>query len=252
MTMRGTDELRPFAPHSPIGSPRSRRLQGSVAQQLAVQILRGELPQGHLFPGEIEYSEQLGISRSALREAFRVLAAKGMVTSRPKAGTRISPRREWSLLDPDLLAWQFEAEPTLQFLRDLFELRMMVEPPAAALAAARRSEAQVAEMGEALDAMDRHGLATEEGRQADQRFHTIMLEATGNDAVIALASTIMAAIAWTTIFKQRKRALPRDPMPDHRNLYDAIARGDAAHAEAAMAELVRLALADTEVSMDPD
>lgn len=243
------DQLRSFAPHSPIGPRRSRRLQGSVAQQLAVQILRGELPQGHLFPGEIEFSEQLGISRSALREAFRILAAKGLVTSRPKAGTRVSRRREWSLLDPDLLAWQFEAEPTLKFLRDLFELRLMVEPPAAALAAIRRSDAQVAEMGEALEAMGHHGLGTEEGRQADQRFHTIMLEATGNDAIIALASTIMAAIAWTTIFKQRKRELPRDPMPDHRNLYDAIARGDAAHAEMAMAELVRLALIDTEVSM---
>lgn len=246
------NEIRPFAPRSPIGPQRSRRLHGSVAQQLAVQILRGDLPQGHLFPGEIEFSEQLGISRSALREAFRILSAKGLVTSRPKAGTRVSTRREWSLLDPDLLAWQFEAEPTLQFLRDLFELRMMVEPPAAALAAVRRSDAQVAEMARALDAMGHHGLASEEGRQADQRFHTIMLEATGNDAVIALASTIMAAIAWTTIFKQRKRALPRDPMPDHRNLYDAIAAADAARAEATMAELVRLALADTEVSMDPD
>src|SRR3546814_1090883 len=77
-----------------------RRLRGSLAQQLAVSILSGELPEGHIFPGEIEYSEQIGISRSALREAFRTLAAKGLVDSRPKAGTRVSPRRQWSLLDP--------------------------------------------------------------------------------------------------------------------------------------------------------
>ncbi|MES2059136.1 MAG: FadR/GntR family transcriptional regulator [Pseudomonadota bacterium] len=236
----------------PAGGRSGRRMHGSLAQQLAVQILKGELPEGHLFPGEIEFSEQLGISRSALREAFRILAAKGLVDSRPKAGTRVNMRRQWSLLDPDLLAWQFEAEPTLQFLRDLFELRMMIEPAAAAVAAQRRTPAQVADMAEALQVMDEHGLASEVGRIADQRFHTVMLEATRNEAVIALASTIMAAIAWTTIFKQRNGALPRDPVPEHRALHEAIAQGSAPAAEAAMRELVRLALADTEISMRDD
>jgi DNA-binding FadR family transcriptional regulator len=214
-----------------------------------VQILKGELPEGYIFPGEIEFSEQLGISRSALREAFRVLGAKGLVNSRPKAGTRVSLRRHWSLLDPDLLAWQFEAEPTAQFLRNLFELRMVVEPAAAALAAVRRTETQVTEMTAALDVMARNGLATETGRLADQQFHAIMLEATCNDAIIALSSSIMAAIAWTTIFKQRKRALPRDAMPEHRQLLKAIAAGSAKRSQRAMAELIRLALADTEIAM---
>jgi DNA-binding FadR family transcriptional regulator len=192
-----------------------------------VQILKGELPEGYIFPGEIEFSEQLGISRSALREACRVLGAK--------AGTRVSLRRHWSLLDPDLLAWQFEAEPTAQFLRNLFELRMVVEPAAAALAAVRRTETQVTEMTAALDVMARNGLATETGRLADQQFHAIMLEATCNDAIVALSSSIMAAIAWTTIFKQRKRALPRDAMPEHRQLLKAIAAGSAKRSQRAMA-----------------
>lgn len=229
-----------------------KRLRGSLAQQLAVQILTGELPEGHMFPGEIEYAEQIGISRSALREAFRTLSAKGLVDSRPKAGTRVSPRRQWSLLDPDLLAWQFEAEPSLKFLHDLFELRMIVEPSAAELAAERRTEEQVQAMRGALDAMARHGLATDAGRLADQQFHMIMLEASRNDAVIALASSIMAAIAWTTIYKQRKRELPRDPIPDHRALFDAVAAGDPRAARAAMAELIRLALIDTEISLQSD
>ena len=121
-----------------IQTGRGGRLKKSLAQQLAVLILSGELPEGHVFPGEVDYAEQIGISRAALREAFRILAAKGLVDSRPKAGTRVSPKRQWSILDPDLLAWQFEAEPSLKFLRDLFELRMMVEPGAAALAAGLR------------------------------------------------------------------------------------------------------------------
>lgn len=227
----------------------TKRLKKSLAQQLAVLILSGELPEGHVFPGEVEYAGQIGISRAALREAFRVLAAKGLVDCRPKAGTRVTPRRHWSILDPDLLAWQFEAEPSLKFLRDLFELRMMVEPAAAALAAVRRSDDQVVTMRRALEAMAAHGLASEEGRLADQQFHMIMLEATRNDTIVALASSIMAAIAWTTIYKQRKRALPRDPIPDHRALFEAIAAAEATAAREAMAELVRLAQADTEISL---
>jgi len=76
-----------------------------------------------------------------------------------------------------------------------------------------------------------------------------MLEATGNEAVLALASTILSAIAWTTLFKQRKRKLPRDPVPDHRELFEAIKAEDPESARDAMAELVRLALADTEFSL---
>jgi DNA-binding FadR family transcriptional regulator len=214
-----------------------------------VRILTGELPEGHVFPGEVEYAAQLGISRSVLREAFRILTAKGLVDGRPKAGTRVRPRREWSLLDPDLLAWQFEAEPSLKFLRDLFELRLLVEPGAAALAAERRSKEQVERMRRALAIMARESLGTEAGRLADQHFHMSMLEATRNDAIVALASSIMAAIAWTTLYKQRKRALPRDPLPDHRAVFEAIAAADATRARTAMAELVRLALADTEVAL---
>jgi DNA-binding FadR family transcriptional regulator len=226
-----------------------RRLHSSVAQQIAVQILGGVLPVGHLFPTEIEHAEQLGISRSALREAFRVLAAKGLVHSRPKAGTRVSERRRWSFLDVDVLAWQFEAEPSQEFLRALFELRMVVEPAAAAMAAQRRTDAHLADMANALDVMERHGLATETGRAADQRFHSILIEATGNEPMIALSSSIMAAIAWTTIYKQRKRALPRDPVPDHRKLHEAIVAGSGAKASRAMTDLVKLALADTEIAL---
>jgi DNA-binding FadR family transcriptional regulator len=229
-----------------------RQLRESLAQQLAVLILSGKLAEGHAFPGEVEYAAQIGISRSALREAFRILAAKGLVAGRPKAGTRVTPRRQWSLLDPDLLAWQFKAEPSLKFLHDLFELRMMVEPAAAAIAAARRTEDQVRQMEQALWRMAEHGLATEAGRLADQQFHLTMLEATHNDAILALASSIMAAIAWTTLYKQRKRALPRDPIPDHRAVFAAIQRGDPDHAREATAQLVRLALRDTEISLHED
>src|SRR3546814_11475699 len=92
-------------------------------------------------------------------------------------------------------------------------------------------------MADALDAMATHGLATEQGRAADQRFHSLVIEAARNQLLSTLSSSIMAAVAWTTIFKQRRRALPRDPMPEHRALHPAIVSGDA---EAPRADMVVL------------
>lgn len=232
-------------------APRGLRIHGTIAHDLGVAIVTGVHQPGDTLPGEIEFAGTLHVSRSAYREAVRMLMAKGLVESRPKAGTRVSPRSRWNLLDPDVLAWMFEGEPSEAFIRSLFELRMIVEPAAAALAAERRSARELAQLGHALEEMDRHGLATPEGRAADQAFHHLILEATRNEPLTTLSSTIAAAVGWTTIFKQRKRRLPRDPMPEHRLLYGAIVAGDPEAARTAMAELVRQALADTELSMEP-
>ncbi|WP_267395419.1 MULTISPECIES: FadR/GntR family transcriptional regulator [unclassified Sphingomonas] len=233
----------------PMGPQGAKRIHGSIAHDLGVAIITGRYLPGETLSGEIEFSEQLKVSRSAYREAIRILAAKGLVESRPKTGTRVSERSRWNLLDPQVLAWAFEAEPSEAFIRDLFELRLIVEPAAAALAAERRTGAQLAHMGHALGEMARFGLATEEGRAADQSFHHVVLEATRNAPLVALSSSIAAAVSWTTIFKQRKRKLPRDPLPDHQRIYEAIANGDVEGARAAMTELVRLALQDTELSL---
>lgn len=226
----------------------ARRIHGSIAHELGVAIVTGRRLPGEILPGEVEFSERLKVSRSVYREAVRILAAKGLVESRPKAGTRVSERTRWNLLDPDVLAWTFEGEPSDEFIRDLFELRMIIEPAAAELAARRRDASDLARMGHALEEMARHGLATAEGQAADRQFHHGVLHATRNCALFSLSSSIEAAVGWTTIFKQRKRKLPRDPLPDHRTLFAAIADADADAARSAMIELLRLALEDTEMS----
>lgn len=238
---------------APSGAPdagRPQRLHELIAHDLGVAIVAGRHKSGDTLSGEIEFSEHLNVSRSAYREAIRILSAKGLVESRPKTGTRVSPRHRWNMLDPDVLAWTFESEPSPAFIRDLFELRMIFEPEAAALAAERRTGQQLARMGHALEQMAEHGLATAEGRDADQLFHHTILEATCNEPLMALSSSISAAVGWTTIFKQRKRRLPRDPVAEHRTLYDAIVDSSPDKARAAMRELVRLALADTELSLE--
>src|SRR5215472_14961377 len=127
------------------------RLHGTIAREIGIMIVSGQYQPGHLLVGEIASSEQLEVSRTAYREAVRILAAKGLVDARPKVGTKINARTKWNLLDPDVLDWTFESEPDLELLNSLFELRNVVESAAAGLAATRRSAAHLKAMRAALE-----------------------------------------------------------------------------------------------------
>jgi DNA-binding FadR family transcriptional regulator len=228
----------------PPGRGSSLRIHQAVARDLGTAILSGKFAPGDNLGGEIETAVELGISRTAYREAIRILIAKGMVESRPKAGTHVAPRKRWNLLDPEVLAWMFSGTPDEGFIRDLFELRGVIEPAAAELAAERHGPAHLEAMDRALAGMRDHGLSTAEGQRADQEFHTIILDAANNEALAALASSVGAAVSWTTRFKQRTKPIPRDPLPEHVALRNAIASRDPAFASATMRELLHLALAD--------
>lgn len=223
---------------------KAERIHQAIARTLGTAIVGGQLQPGDALDGEIEQALAMGVSRTPYREAVRILVAKGLLESRPKAGTHVTPRARWNLLDPDVLAWTFSGEPDGGFVTGLFELRGIIEPAAAALAAQRRTPAQIDAMRASLDAMARHGLASDEGQAADQQFHLSILEATHNDALAALASSVGAAVGLTTRFKQRHHALPRDPLPEHTAVFEGIAAGDSTQARRAMEELLRLALAD--------
>jgi DNA-binding FadR family transcriptional regulator len=221
------------------------RLHGSIARDLGIAIVSGRYQPGDLLTGEVASSEKLEVSRTAYREAVRILAAKGLVESKPKVGTKISSRSKWNLLDPDVLAWTFANEPDLDLLQSLFELRDIVEAAAAAMAAKRRTPEHLEAMRDAIDRMARFTLATEAGRLGDQDFHRWLLEASGNPYIISLTTGVQAAVNTTTMFKQRERPLPRDPVPDHIAVFEAVAAGDPDRAHSEMSTLVHLALQDT-------
>lgn len=227
----------------------SLRIHQAVARQLGIAILSGEYRPGDSLPGEIEQAAALNVSRTPYREAVRILVAKGLLESRPKAGTHVTPRERWNLLDPDVLAWMFTGKPDEGFIRDLFELRGVLEPAAAALAATRRSPEQLEVMQATLADMKRFGLASAKGQEADRLFHRTILEATANQALATLASSVGAAVQWTTHFKQRASEKPRDPLPDHEAVCAAIAASDPEAANAAMQQLLGLALADMTLAL---
>jgi len=218
-----------------------------IVEKLQDDISSGKYKPGDLLVGEIASSEKLAVSRTAYREAVRILAAKGLVESRPKVGTKVTPRSKWQMLDPDVLAWTFEIEPDLELLQSLFELRSIVESAAAEMAATRRTSDHLDAMRDAIERMSHYTLATEEGRQADQDFHAALLAATGNPYITSLTTGVNAAVNTTTIFKQREQPLPRDPVPDHLRVFQAIADRDPVRAHHEMTILIQLALQDTPV-----
>jgi DNA-binding FadR family transcriptional regulator/acetyl esterase/lipase len=217
-----------------------KRRHNSVAQRLGIQILRGDIRSGDVLPTEEDASSALGISRSAYREAMRTLSAKGLITSLPKVGTKIAPRGDWNILDPDLLSWSFEAEPDEKFIRDLFELRNTVEPTAAAMAAQRRDDQDLSHLSDAMARLAGSSPGSPASFQAEADFHKRVLLSSKNEALGGLWSAIELTLRWSARLQQM---LPmhytlEKLVTEHSRLLDRILARQAAEAQAAMTEVI--------------
>jgi DNA-binding FadR family transcriptional regulator len=168
-------------------------IHAGVVHGIGRRIIRGELATGEILPEQGELSRMLGVSRTVVREATKVLAAKGLVESRSKRGTVILPRSEWRLLDPDVLAWLSEAGLDPEFLRSMFEVRKIIEPAAARLAAERATPEELAAIRETFEAM---ASAHDEDTylDADVRYHAMLVAATHNDHLVQLVAAFGPAL----------------------------------------------------------
>lgn len=214
------------------------RLFGQVAQKLAVAIITGRVRAGELLPNEDDLRSDISVSRTAYREAVKILTAKGLVEARPKIGTRAAPRERWNLLDPDVLSWQFEADPNERFIRDLFELRRFVEPSAARLAAQRRTSADIARIEAAYRGMVDNPPYAEATIRADLAFHEAIFTAAQNAALQCLASAVIATLQWSLLLKTGDEEAYVESLPDHEHVLLAIIDRDGDLASARMAGLV--------------
>ncbi|KVC72907.1 GntR family transcriptional regulator [Burkholderia ubonensis] len=224
-----------------------RDLHGQTAFRLATAILRGDHPPESLLPREPELMERFGVSRTVLREALRTLTSKGLVESRPKVGTRVRPRRAWNLLDADLLDWYSRVAPPLSFALKLQEMREMVEPHAAALAA----RACAPEAFEAIDAAARAMAGArnvDEWVRADLRFHLSVLEAGGNELLVPLGALIDRTLEAQLQLNARRADVFNASLAEHLAVCDAILARDAEGARRAMATLLAITRARIESS----
>ncbi|WP_267554910.1 FadR/GntR family transcriptional regulator [Rhizobium rhizogenes] len=216
------------------------RFHDAVVQALGERIVGGSLAAGASIGTEQELCDQFGTSRTVIREAIKILSAKGLLDSRPRSGTRVTDHSEWHLLDPQVLAWRLGAIDGSERARlDLYELRQSFEPAAAELAAARATPQTLQKMKHALLGMTLASSADEK-IEHDLAFHTAILAATGNAFYLALGSLISAGLKH--VFKVSLEQTAKEDerwIRRHQNVYEAIAAGDGQAAAEQMKNLLR-------------
>ena len=219
-----------------------RGVHGQTVEALALRVLSGQIPEG----ATLDLSalrQELDVSLTALREALKVLSAKGIIDARQKRGTFVRPRSAWNMLDGDVMRWRSAGPPDLTLLENLDEVRGIVEPAAAKLAAARATDDDLRALDDALTRMAGADGEATEVIDADLAFHRALLAATHNPLLVEMQRIIANGLA------QRDQVVHNagptdDPVPSHRSVADAIRSRDASAAEQAMRDLVAKASAD--------
>jgi DNA-binding FadR family transcriptional regulator len=169
-------------------------LHGRIAERLGVGILSGKILPGEVLPNEAALGASFNVSRTAVREAIKVLTSKGLVEVRRKTGTRIRPKHDWHALDPDVVAWQFSGDVLPPAITDLLELREIIEPICARLAAERATTEDVNHIETAFQQMENAIGKTSASVEADLSFHLAILEATHNAFMRPFGALIQAAL----------------------------------------------------------
>lgn len=214
-----------------------RNLHGQVVQELGRLIVGGEIVPGENLPREELLAEQMKVSRTALREAMKVLSAKGLIESRQKTGTRVRDTLYWNQLDADVLAWRCASMPTEDFVEKLVEMRDVIEPAAAAVAARRRDSEQLAHIEAAYEAM---AAATdlEAWSVADLAYHEAVLRATHNELMTSLFSVIETALGSYFQLSASIAGNFNYSLPHHKKVLDAIRRHQPEVARQAMQKMI--------------
>ncbi len=226
---------------------RRERLHDTLGRHLALAILRGETDS---WSSENDLCLKLQVSRSVLRESVKVLASKGLLEVRPKIGIRVRPRTEWNLLDPELLVWQFEAGMDDQLLRNLVEVRLVVETGAAGLAAMRATSEEIALLGDCYQEMERSVDDREAYDAADLRFHAAVYAACHNPLLERMASTLRTGLAATQKVVSKLHA--DVGLPLHEAVVNAVSERDPAVARVAAEKLVLQAAREVYDVLHPD
>jgi DNA-binding FadR family transcriptional regulator len=217
---------------------RYKNLHGQVVDELGRQIVSGTVLPGASLPTEPNLSEQFGVSRVVIREAIKSLAAKGMVVVGPSIGTRVLPPDQWRLLDPDVLAWHASGELNAKVVADLIELRRIIEPQAARLAAQRAQPADLAAIRKAY--RDMAGAVAGQGDYvvADTAFHTAVLTASHNQFLCQLQGALAQILSLSFSLSAQHPNAASSSLPFHESLLICIEANDADGAAAIVETMI--------------
>lgn len=223
-----------------------KNVHGNTVDHLGEAIVAGRYVAGASIPPEPILGEQLGVSRTVIREAVKSLIAKGLVTTGPKVGTRVLPEEHWNWFDPDVIAWQAKAGLTPEFLRDLMDLRRVVEPAAVRLAAQRATEEDITDIEIAFEGMTRVVKEGGDYVSYDLRFHQGLLRACRNRMLIHMSKALGALLRTSFELSASKKGGPAGSLALHRAVLDAVIARNPAKAEKAILVLIDGAHLDIE------
>ncbi len=233
---------------APLTGHRRLNLHAQVVRELGLRIVGGTPAPGASLPNEIQLGREFGVSRTVIREGIKSLAAKGLVVARTRVGTRVREARAWNLLDPDVLSWRYETMPRMDFFRDLFEIRRVVEPAAAELAAEKGKPQDHRAVNDACAAMEQADPQSEAAIEADIAFHTAVLTACRNDLLSQMGTLIGVGLA--TSFRLSTRFYPLS-LPYHRPVAAAITARRPVAARKRMLDLLAHTFAAVERALGP-
>lgn len=226
-----------------------RSIHSQILHEVGERILCGVFMPGDILPSENALSDEFRVSRPVMREAIKVLAAKGLVDARPKIGTRVRGREQWNMLDPDILTWSFASREAEQYAIHLSEMRRVLEPEAAAMAASRGSVEQVEKIAASFAGMESCPEDTPEHIVHDVQFHQRILEATGNPFIASTGHVIESALLFSFKLSNQIENARNQTLPRHRDVLERIQGRDAPGARRAMEVLIDETWTDIEQYM---
>jgi DNA-binding FadR family transcriptional regulator len=226
-----------------MNTPRTRNLTHTIVDDLGIAIIKGKMAPGALFP-EAELSNRYQVSRTVLREAVKMLTAKGLIRSRARQGTHVLPERDWNMLDPDVLRWLMERKFSFELLMDFMEVRMAIEPKAAARAASKADEKKKQNILHAIKRMEAAERGEDDPLESDIAFHISILEASGNRFFLDLTGIVRAALFFSIQRSNEYAGVRMADVREHKAVADAIIAGNPRLAEQRMTELIEGATAD--------
>ena len=223
-----------------------KNVHGNTVDFLGQAIVGGRYALGGTLPPEPLLCEELGVSRTVVREAIKSLVAKGLIVTGPKVGTRVLPSEQWNWFDADVIAWQAIAGLTPEFVRDLQDLRRVVEPAAVKLAALRATPQDIASIEEAYAGMKRAVTQGGDYVTFDLRFHQGLLRASHNRMLVQMSKALSALLRTSFELSTTKKGGPAQSLPLHRAVLDAVIARNAAKAGRAISLLIDSAHEDIE------
>ncbi|UCX06462.1 FadR/GntR family transcriptional regulator [Shewanella glacialimarina] len=199
-----------------------QNLTHQLTHDLGIAIVSGEYPIGEGLPSEADLCVKYDVSRSSTREAVKMLSAKGLITSRPKQGIRVMPESQWNMFDIDVLHWILSSKPSLSLLKEFTQMRLALEPEAAALAAKSATAEQIEHLGIALQRMKDAELGLEDPLEADILFHANILCSSNNRFFIQMTGFTSTALKVSLRYTNQMKGVNGANVQDHAAIYNAI------------------------------